>query len=258
MEALKVTIVQSHLFWENPKANRQHFSQLFDSIKEKTDLIVLPEMFTTGFTMQAEAVAEKPDGPTLVWMQEEAKKHNAAITGSVIIEDEGLYYNRLIFMFPDGTFNVYDKKHTFTLAGEHKVFTAGTTLKRIDYKGWKIRPLVCYDLRFPVWARNTDDYDVLLYVANWPERRVTAWDALLKARAIENMTYCVGVNRTGLDGNGHQYIGHSAVYDVLGEKISKADYEKQFVETITLTKEHIVKNRKHLQFLNDADKFTLE
>ena len=258
MEELKVTIIQSHLHWENPEANRVHFSQLFETIQVSTDIIVLPEMFTTGFTINAEAVAEKPDGSTVKWMLAEAKKHNTAITGSIIIKENDLFYNRLFFATPCGDIINYNKKHTFTLAGEHKVFAAGNELKIIRYKGWKIRPLVCYDLRFPVWARNTDNYDVLLYVANWPDRRVAAWDALLKARAIENMAYCIGVNRIGLDGNGHQYTGHSAAYDVLGEQVSTADFEKDFVETIILTKAHIEKNRKHLQFLNDADSFTLK
>lgn len=258
MEELKVTIIQSHLHWENPEANRVHFSKLFDTLKEDTDVIVLPEMFATGFTMNAEQVAEAPDGSTVLWMITEAKKRHTAITGSLIIKDHDLFYNRLFFVMPDGTVKTYNKKHTFTLAGEHKVYTAGRNLELITYKGWKIRPLICYDLRFPVWARNTDEYDVLLYVANWPDRRVTAWDALLKARAIENMAYCIGVNRTGLDGNGHHYSGHSAIYDVLGEQISTANFETEFAETITLKKEHINKNRKHLQFLNDADTFTLE
>lgn len=258
MDTLKVTIIQSHLHWENPVANRTHFSTLIDSISEETDLIVLPEMFTTGFTMEAASVRETPDGPTVAWMKAVAKKVNTAITGSLIIKDGDHYYNRLFFVHPDSTTETYDKKHTFTLAGEHKVYKAGEDIKQIIYKGWRIRPLICYDLRFPVWARNTDAYDILLYVANWPDRRVTAWDALLKARAIENMSYCIGVNRIGLDGNGHQYTGHSAVYNVLGEQISTKDFETSFINTITLTKVHITKNRKHLQFLNDADAFTLE
>jgi len=258
MESLKVTLVQSHLHWENPVANRAHFSSLINAIEEETDLIVLPEMFTTGFTMHPDNLFDEPDGETVSWMQEIAKKKNAAITGSLIIKEEGQYFNRLFFVTPEGAIKTYDKKHTFTLAGEHKVFKAGTAIKQITYKGWKIRPLICYDLRFPVWARNTDDYDVLLYVANWPDKRVAAWDALLKARAIENMAYCIGVNRIGLDGNGHQYTGHSAAYDVLGEHISTPDFEAAFIQTITLTKEHLYKNRKHLQFLNDRDRFTLE
>ncbi|MGJ8665550.1 MAG: amidohydrolase [Patiriisocius sp.] len=256
-KTLKVTIVQSHLHWENPIANRQHFSEVFETIKEQTNVIVLPEMFTTGFSMNAETLAEETNGASLQWLQAEAKKHNTAITGSVIIKESAYFYNRLFFVLPDGTFKTYDKKHTFTLAGEHKVYSAGDQQLIIDFKGFKIKPLVCYDLRFPVWARNTEDYDVLLYVANWPEKRINAWDALLKARAIENMSYCIGVNRVGLDGNGHQYTGHSAVYDVLGNLISETDFEKEFHQTISLSKQHIDSNRKHLNFLNDADKFTL-
>ena len=254
---LKITLIQSHLLWENPVANRAHFSNLFEKIDGSTDLIVLPEMFTSGFTMTAADVAETKNGPTFLWMQAEAKKHETAITGSVIIKENDHFYNRLFFVFPNGDFQTYDKKHTFTLAGEHTVFTAGSKHTLITYKGWKICPLICYDLRFPVWARNTSDYDVLLYVANWPDRRISAWDALLKARAIENMSYCVGVNRIGLDGNGHQYTGHSAVYDVLGNQISTVEFETEFIETISLQKDHIKKHRGHLQFLKDADTFTL-
>jgi predicted amidohydrolase len=214
-------------------------------------------MFTTGFSMNAEALAEEKDGLTFLWMQSEAKSKNAAITGSIIIKDNGLYYNRLFFVLPDGTFHQYNKKHTFTLAGEHKIYQAGHNRIMIDYKGWKICPLVCYDLRFPVWARNTEGYDVLLYTANWPNKRVSAWDALLKARAIENMAYCIGVNRVGLDGNGHEYTGHSTVYDVLGEQLTTLDFEKEFTETVILEKEHITSLRNRLQFLQDRDHFEL-
>lgn len=256
-KALKVTLVQSHLYWENPAANRDHFSEILSSIKEETHLIVLPEMFTTGFTMNAEAVAEEKNGPTFLWMQTEAKKKRSAITGSIVIKENDLYYNRLFFVFPDGSFKTYNKKHTFTLAGEHEVYTAGRKHTIIDYMGWKICPLICYDLRFPVWARNAHDYDLLLYIANWPKKRVLAWDVLLKARAIENMSYTIGVNRIGLDETGHEYLGHSAAYDVLGEHISTPSFEKPFVETISLSKNHIQTNRKHLQFLNDRDEFTL-
>ena len=168
-----------------------------------------------------------------------------------------IFINRLFFVYPTGDYKSYDKRHTFTLAGEHHTFDSGNERLIVDLLGWKICPLICYDLRFPVWARNTVEYDVLLYVANWPEKRITAWDALLKARSIENMSYCIGVNRTGKDGNGHQYIGHSAVYDVLGEQISTTNYKSNFIETIALKKSHIESNRKHLQFLNDGDKFTL-
>ncbi len=258
MEDLKITLIQSHLHWENPVANRNLFSEKIKTINQETHLIVLPEMFTTGFTMNAAPLSEEMKGETVQWMQEQARLYDTAITGSIIIKEAGMYYNRLFFVFPNGNYRTYDKRHTFTLAGEHKTFTAGTSRRIIDYNGWKICPLICYDLRFPVWARNTEDYDVLLYVANWPKKRVAAWDALLKARAIENMCYTIGVNRTGLDGNGHEYTGHSAIYDVLGAQVSSVEFEKEFVETVVLSKEHVQKNRKYLQFLKDQDAFTLE
>ncbi|MDC8002636.1 amidohydrolase [Aureisphaera galaxeae] len=257
-DTLNVTIIQSHLHWENAEANRAMFSEKLVSIPEGTDLVILPEMFTTGFTMNATPLAETMEGNTIAWMKQEAIRSKAAIMGSIIIEEEGNYYNRLIFMDEKGEWQSYDKRHTFTLAGEHKTYTRGEAHLLLEYKGWKINPLICYDLRFPVWARNTQNYDLLIYVANWPKRRIVAWDALLKARAIENMAYCIGVNRVGLDGNGHEYVGHSAVYDVLGEQVSTEDFEKEFVEHLVLSKEHIEKNRRHLQFLNDRDAFSLE
>ena len=257
-DQLHITIIQANLAWENPNENRKQFSEKMNAISGKTNLVILPEMFTTGFTMNATPLAEEEKGPTLLWMQEEAKNNNCAITGSIIISENKSYFNRLFFVFPNGEYKVYNKRHTFTLAGEHKTYSSGKEHLLVDYLGWKICPLICYDLRFPVWARNTQDYDVLLYVANWPKKRIQAWDALLKARAIENMCYCVGVNRTGMDANNHQYIGHSAVYDVLGEQVSTENYEEEFIETITLQKSHIEKNRKHLQFLNDRDSFSLK
>ncbi|WP_347373371.1 amidohydrolase [Aequorivita sp. Q41] len=254
---LKITIVQSELHWENAVANRTMFSKKIQNSEEKTDLFVLPEMFTTGFSMHAEKLAEPNDGETLQWMISEAKKHNTAITGSVIISENNIFYNRLFFVFPDGSYKKYDKKHTFTLAKENETYSAGKKRLIVDYKGWKICPLICYDLRFPVWARNTDNYDVLIYVANWPKARILAWNTLLRARAIENMAYCVGVNRTGFDENNHEYNGHSALYDVLGKQISNS-HTGEFIETISLDKEHIQNNRKQLQFLNDRDEFTLK
>lgn len=256
--SLKVTLIQSKLHWEQVDANLNMFSEKIDSIAETTDLIILPEMFSTGFSMNASTLAEETNGKTLNWMISEAKKSNAALTGSVIISENNTFYNRLFFVFPNGEYKMYDKKHTFTLAGEHKTYSKGTKRLVVDYKGWKICPLVCYDLRFPVWARNTVDYDVLLYVANWPKKRVAAWDALLKARAIENMSYCVGVNRIGLDGNNHEYSGHSAVYDVLGELISTKELETEFTQTLTLTKEHVNSTRDQLRFLQDRDLFELK
>ncbi len=258
IEELKVTIIQSQLYWENIEVNRKHFSEKIKEIKEKTNLIILPEMFTTGFTMNTSSLAEPENGDTLKWMQEEAKKNDCAITGSIIVSENKNYYNRLFFVFPDGTYKTYNKRHTFTLAGEHKTYSSGNNILLIDFLGWKICPLICYDLRFPVWARNTQDYHLLLYVANWPEKRIAAWDALLKARAIENMSYCIGVNRTGTDDNGHIYNGHSAVFDTLGEQVSTSNNEIEFIQTIKLQRSHIEKNRKHLQFLNDRDDFNLK
>ena len=257
-QSLNVTLIQSKLHWEDAEANRHMFSEKIASISEETDLLILPEMFSTGFSMNASKLAEETKGTTLNWMISEAKKHNSAITGSVIISEKGNFYNRLFFVFPNGDYKIYDKKHTFTLAGEHKTYSKGTERLIVDYNGWKICPLVCYDLRFPVWARNTEEYDVLLYVANWPKKRTSAWDALLKARAIENMSYCIGVNRVGFDGNDHEYSGHSAVYDVLGEQISTKEFETEFIETVTLTKEHITTTRDHLRFLQDRDSFQLK
>ena len=258
MNNLKVTIIQSHLHWENPVANRQYFSRKIEELSEEVDLIILPEMFTTGFTMNAMQLAEGMDGKTLKWMISLAKLKEVAITGSVIVSEGPYYFNRLFFVLPNGTYKTYDKRHTFTLAGEHKTYQSGQDRLIVDYNGWRICPLICYDLRFPVWARNTEDYDLLIYTANWPKRRILAWDALLKARAIENMCYCIGVNRVGLDGNGHEYTGHSAVYDVLGERLDGPDFETEFLHTFTLEKTHIESNRKHLQFLNDRDFFSLK
>ncbi|WP_313112432.1 amidohydrolase [Aequorivita sediminis] len=255
-ETLKISIIQSNLHWENAVANLKMFSKKIENIEDKTDLIVLPEMFSTGFSMNAEKLAEPNDGNTLKWMINEAKTHNTAITGSVIIKEDNNFFNRMFFVFPDGSYKKYDKRHTFTLAKENETYKDGTERLIVDYKGWKVCPLICYDLRFPVWARNTEDYDILIYIANWPKVRSLAWDTLLRARAIENMAYCVGVNRTGFDGNDHEYVGHSAIYDALGVKITAKDIG-EFTETVVLEKEHIVNNRKHFQFLNDRDDFTL-
>ena len=214
-------------------------------------------MFTSGFTMNATSVAETMKGDTINWLRQLANKSQAAITGSLVIVENDDYYNRLVFVEPSGRMTTYDKRHTFTLAGEHKVYTAGTEKVILDYKGWKICPMVCYDLRFPVWARNTEDYDLLLYVANWPKIRVNAWDILLKARAIENMAYCIGVNRVGLDGNNYEYSGHSAAYDVLGNRIDSIPESKEAIEVVTLEKNHITKYREKLGFLKDRDAFNL-
>lgn len=254
---LKIALVQSDLVWENPKQNRISFSNKIDEISDEVDVIVLPEMFTSAFTMEASKVAETMQGDTVLWMRKMASKTNAAIVGSLIISEENKYYNRLLFVEPSGKITYYNKRHTFTLAGEDKVFSAGNEKVIIDYKGWKICPLVCYDLRFPVWARNVENYDVLMYVANWPKPRISAWDALLKARAIENMSYVIGVNRVGVDGLNMEYSGHSAVYDVLGNIKTTFKPGKEQVEVVTLEKRHVEAYRNKLKFLNDKDTFTL-
>ena len=256
-QTLKLAFIQSELFWEDPEKNRKQFHDKILAITEQVDIIVLPEMFTSGFTMNAEKVAESMTGETIKWMQDLAKSKDSAITGSLVVHENEKSYNRLLFVFPDGTIEHYDKKHTFTLAGEHNVYQAGKHRLSVNYKDWKICPLICYDLRFPVWARNTTDYDVLLYVANWPKIRIAAWNTLLKARAIENMSYCIGVNRVGLDGNGHEYCGHSAAYDVLGNRFDDMPEEKEGISIVTLEKSHIETYRNKLSFLKDADKFTL-
>lgn len=256
-EELRVTLVQTSLFWENPQKNYAHFSKKLALLDTQTDLIILPEMFSTGFSMNAPMLAETNDGFGLKWMQTEAEKHQAAVTGSIIVEENKNYYNRLYFVLPDGSYQTYDKRHTFTYADEDEVYTAGTQLLSVNYKGWRIRPLICYDLRFPVWSRNDDEYDLVFYIASWPKKRMLAWDTLLRARAIENMAYCIGVNRTGADGNGHEYVGHSAVYDSVGNLVSDEDFEKDFVQTSVLSKKDIETNRKHFQFLEDKDDFKI-
>lgn len=256
-DTIHIALIQSSLVWENPEENRINFTNQIITITQNVDIIVLPEMFSTGFTMNASEVAESMHGDTVSWMQKIAQQKHAAIIGSVVIEDDGNYYNRLLFVHPNGEIESYDKRHTFTLAGEHKVYSSGTKKLIVNYKGWKLCPLICYDLRFPVWSRNVEDYDVLIYVANWPKVRTNAWDALLKARAIENMSYCIGVNRVGMDGNNNEYSGHSAAYDVLGKKMDTIPEEKEAIEIITLSKTELEAHRSKLNFLNDRDDFIL-
>ncbi len=252
-ENIKIAVLQAPLIWENPKKNRTLFAKKIELIS--ADVIVLPEMFTTGFTMNPDNISLSEDEATVSWMQQMSQKSNAAIVGSIVYREAKENYNRLLFVTPDGRICSYDKRHTFTLAGENKKYKAGTEQLLVSYKGFTFCPLICYDLRFPIWSRNTMGYDVLLYVANWPKTRVEAWDTLLKARAIENMAYCVGVNRIGTDANGLFYSGHSAVYDALGEQLSFS--EDDVVLEVSLSKKHIVETRKKLGFLNDRDTFSL-
>ena len=253
---MKIALIQSDLIWENPKANRISFEEKINSLEEQVNLIVFPEMFSTGCTMNPAAVAETMQGETVKWMQSLAKAKKAAITGSLVIEESGNFYNRMLFVFPSGEVQFYDKKHLFTLAGEDKVYKSGNQKLIVDYLGWKICPMVCYDLRFPVFSRNVENYDLLLYVASWPEKRITAWDALLKARAIENMSYVVAVNRIGVDGNHHPYNGHSQVIDFLGDHLV-VPQEIEGVFIADLDCEKMLSARKVMGFLNDRDSFQL-
>ena len=257
-EKLKTALLQVDLHWEDPTANKVLFEQEIKKLSSEIDLIVLPEMFSTGFSMNAEHLAEPSEGETFKWMQQMAASKSAAVTGSLITVENKNYFNRLYFVFPDGSYEKYDKRHTFTLAGEHKTYTAGKEKLIVTYKGWRICPFVCYDLRFPVWSRNTEDYDVLIYVANWPSARVLAWDTLLKARAIENMCYCIGVNRVGEDGNDHPYPGHSAVYDPLGKAISGEFKNEATTIEVVLERAHLQNLRQKFRFLQDRDDFIVK
>lgn len=255
---LIVTSIQADLVWEDAAKNRANFENKITSLKEKTDLIVLPEMFTTGFAMQPENLAETMNGNTVSWMLKMAKENNCAICGSIIILEDEKYYNRFLFVTPSGEIHQYNKRHLFSLAGEHERYQNDNKQVIINYKDWKICPLVCYDLRFPVWSRNTSNYDVLIYVANWPKPRITAWNTLLKARSIENMTYVIGVNRVGTDANGHEYTGNSIVLDELGGEMTPLAENSEAILTTTLSKEKLVASRNKLNFLSDQDDFEIK
>jgi len=255
---LKIALIQTKIVWQDAEKNRTFFLEKINQITERIDLIVLPEMFTTGFSMQPQKIAEYMIGNTVKWMQKIASEKNAAISGSLIISENNKFYNRFIFVHPSGKIEFYNKRHLFSLAGEHTVYTSGNEKIIIDVKGWKICPQICYDLRFPVYARNVEAYDLLLYVANWPKPRISAWDTLLKARAIENLCYTIGVNRVGVDANKLEYSGHSAAYDCLGAQIAETKNNNEDIVIVTLDKNQISEVRNSLNFLNDRDAFELK
>jgi omega-amidase len=269
MSDLKITIIQSNLHWENKDANLNMFSEKLAGINTETDLVILPEMFTTGFSMAPEKFAEPVNGRTVNWLREKAKEKNCVITGSFMCEENGNYFNRLIWMKADGTYSFYDKRHLFSMGDENNHYSKGNKKIIEEINGWKICPLICYDLRFPVWSRNkvqgskfqssfsNDAYDLLIYVANWPERRSHPWKTLLLARAIENQCYVAGVNRTGNDGNEIYHSGDSAVINAKGEIISKMKGEEESIETITLKYSELRAFRKAFPVLKDADNFDL-
>lgn len=261
MSQLTVTIIQTNLHWEDKAANLQMLEEKINGIQEKTELVVLPEMFSTGFSMKPELLAETMEGETVQWMKRMAASKKIILTGSVIIEDGGNYYNRLIWMLPNGQYGIYDKRHRFGFAGEDNHFSAGSKRLIASVKGWKINLLICYDLRFPVWARQQSqpegpEYDLLIYVANWPERRSHAWKTLLQARAIENQCYVIGANRTGNDGNEIHHSGDSMIIDPMGEVLYTKNKEED-IFTMTLEKTQLETVREKLPFLKDADGFLL-
>ena len=257
MSVLKITTFQTYLFWENIDKNLQYLTLRLGSIRETTDLIVLPEMFSTGFSMDSENLAEKMNGKTMKWMVEQAKKYKCVITGSIIIKEKNKYYNRLIWMRPNGTYEYYDKRHLFSLGEEDKHYTAGSKKLFVELKGWKICPAICYDLRFPIWLRNTNqEYDMLLIVANWPEIRSLHWRTLVPARAIENQAFVVAVNRVGHDGNEVYHSGDSMCIDPNGKVIYYKPNDEDLY-TFSINKEDVTEARASFPFLKDGDSFKL-
>ncbi|MEM9623920.1 MAG: amidohydrolase [Pseudomonadota bacterium] len=256
MQPLNLALIQSHTHWHDPAANRTHFTTLLDQVHAQTDLVVLPEMFSTGFSMASTIIAESMQGETVSWMQAQAERIQVTLCGSLVIQDGAHYYNRLLWAEPDGSYQWYDKRHRFRMAGEHEHYSAGVDVITPVLKGWRIRPLICYDLRFPVWLRNRDSYDVLVCVANWPSARQLAWQTLLRARAIENQAYAVGVNVIGQDGAGVNYAGGSAVYAPDGATVVELN-EHQSVTEVALSAQTLVELRKSFPVWQDADSFDM-
>ncbi|SDL69802.1 Predicted amidohydrolase [Daejeonella rubra] len=257
MSILKITTFQTYLFWENIDKNLQNLGLRLSSIREKTDLIVLPEMFSTGFSMNPSKLAEEMDGKSMKWMLEQARKFDSVVTGSIIIKEDNKNYNRLIWMRPDGTYEYYDKRHLFGLGEEDQHYTAGNKKLFVELNDWKICPVICYDLRFPVWLRNTNqEYDMLLIVANWPERRSLHWRSLIPARAIENQAFVVAVNRVGHDGNEVYHSGDSMCIDPNGKVIYYKPNDEDLY-TFSINKDDLTEARASFPFLKDGDSFKL-
>lgn len=252
---MNIKLLQTDIVWQKPEANREHVENLIDSLSDSTDLVVLPEMFTTGFCTSPKGAAEKADTDTLLWMQSIALRRNMALAGSVATEENGKYYNRLYFVKPDGSYVTYNKRHLFTFAGEHKEYTAGEERVVVEYQGFRILLQICYDVRFPVYSRNRGDYDMIIYVANWPTVRLDAWNTLVRARAIENVCYVAAVNRTGSDPY-VEYSGGTALYDFKGKTIAEAGTEEDIVSG-TIDMQDLIKFRNKFPALQDADQFKL-
>lgn len=267
---LKVTIIQSDLHWENVDKNLDMFSEKIKAISEATEIIVLPEMFNTGFSMQSAKLAETMEGETIAWLKLQAQKTGAVVTGSLIITENDNFYNRLIWAQPNGVLHTYDKRHLFRMGDEHLSFSSGQERLIVTYKGWRFCPMICYDLRFPVWSRNTNFchpelverqtknvYDILIYVANWPKARKHAWSKLLEARAIENQCYVIGVNRIGEDGNEISCSGNSAIIDPKGETVSNIPENENYTETLTLSLDELNSFREAFPVSKDGDEFDI-
>jgi predicted amidohydrolase len=263
MQDLTITLIQSFLHWEDKEKNLNQFTSYISSIQEKTDLIILPEMFNTAFAVSPELLAEPNKGDTFNWMVEQAQIKHCVVTGSVITKDKGRYYNRLYWVRPDGSYDFYDKRHLFRMAGEDRNYSSGKHKLITELNGWRICPLVCYDLRFPVWSRNRylqgeHEYDLLIYVANWPMARNHAWKSLLIARAIENQVYVAGVNRIGKDGNGIDHSGDSVVLNPKGHPIVKIAPGKQIIETIEISADQLYEFRENFRVGLDWDSFKID
>jgi len=256
-KTLNVSLVQAVLFWEDTEKNLFHLQQLVNTISE-TDVILLPEMFNTAFSPKSNYLAETINGKTVSWMREISKQKKCAVTGTLMLEEKGKLYNRLIWVSKKGEISTYDKRHLFSLIKEDKLLTKGKNRLIVEEEGWKICPLICYDLRFPVFSRNNVEYDVLIFLANWPTKRIEAWDVLLKARAIENQCYTIGVNRVGEDGNRVFFNGHSKVIDAFGKELIVASEDKEEVLQISICREDLYLKRRQMNFLQDRDNFTLQ
>ena len=256
---LRISMIQSHIIWEDRDENLGYYGELLRRVSGKTDLAILPETFSTGFSMNVEKLADTMNGATICTIRDWTKKYNLAVTGSFIVKENGNYYNRAFFITPEGEEYFYDKRHLFRMAEEEKHFSSGKKRTVINYKNWNICLQVCYDLRFPVWSRNANnEYDLLIYVANWPEARKKAWKVLLQARAIENMAYVCGVNRVGVDGKGFTYRGDSLVFNPKGKKLADAGKREEITRTCTIVKSELEELRQKFPAWKDADTFSIQ
>lgn len=257
-EILHVALFQASLVWENSQANRDKMDQWFEKISKTTDIVILPEMFNTGFSMNVGQLAEAMDGETVQWMKKRCDEHQIALCGSLIIQEKEQFFNRLVFVEPSGKVNYYNKRHLFTMGNEESHFQPGTERLIVHYKGWRICPLICYDVRFPVWSRNCNEYDLLVYVANWPRNRDEVWNTLLKARAMENQAYVAGVNRVGVDGQMIHYSGHSKIVNAKGQCLTDSNEGEEGIVSAEISMSELLKFRTDFPVLDDADSFYLD